>query len=129
AAVQSKQGNSRNAITLFKQALKYAAYPEEVWPLIAIEYQMSGNYELASKYLKLTLESNPEDEIAIYNMALCFDLLEKTREGIVYFNKFINQNPYSEIGWYHRGILYAKKKEYEQALRAIDYALLIDETF
>src|SRR5690606_2706656 len=69
------------------------------------------------------------DEISIYNIALCFDLLGKTNQGIVYFNKFVNINPYSETAWYHLGILYAKKKEYNQAVKAIDYALLIDETF
>ena len=58
--------------------MKCTDFPEDVWPLIAIEYQMLGNYELSCKYLKLTLEENPEDEIAIYNIALCYDLLEKT---------------------------------------------------
>ncbi|MEQ9262783.1 MAG: tetratricopeptide repeat protein [Owenweeksia sp.] len=129
AAVQSKQGQHKKAIQFFKDALKRADFPEDVWPLIAIEYQMLGNYELSCKYLKLTLEENPNDEIAIYNIALCFDLLEKTSEGITYFNRFIDREPYSEIGWYHLGILHAKNKEFDHAIRAVDFALLIDETF
>ncbi len=129
AALQSKQGNHKQAIAFFKEALRNSDFPEDVWPLIAIEYQMLGNYELSCKYLKLTLEENPNDEIAIYNIALCFDLLEKTVEGISYFKRFTDREPYSEIAWYHLAILYAKNKDFDEALRAIDYALLIDETF
>lgn len=129
ATLFSKEGKHHKAIGLYKQAMKKADFPEDVWPIIAMEYQMSGNYEMAFKYLKITLEDNPDDEIAIYNIALCFDLLDKSGEGIKYFKKFIDKNPYCEIAWYHLGILSAKEKLYNDALQAIDYAILIDEFF
>lgn len=129
AAICTKKGFNQKAIQFYKSALAHADFPEDVWPLIAIEYQLLGNYELALKYLKLTLDTNPDDEIAVYNIALCYDLLEKTNDGISYFKKFIDLNPYSEIAWYHLGILYTKKQEHEKALECIDYALLVDETF
>lgn len=129
ATINSKKGLNQKAIYFYKKALSHSEFPEEVWPLIAIEYQLLGNFELALKYLKLTLEVNAEDEIAVYNLALCYDLLEKTNEGITFFKKFIETNPYSEIAWYHLGILYAKKQEHEKALWAVDYAILVDDTF
>lgn len=129
AAINSKKGNHQKAIQFYKQALQHAEFPEDVWPMMAIEYQLLGNFDLALKYLKLALDINADDEIAVYNIALCYDLLEKPKEGIVYFKKFIDLNPYSEIAWYHLGILHAKKREYEEALRSVDYAILIDETF
>ncbi len=129
AAIYSKQGKHQRAIQFYKLALKKSEYPEEVWPMLAIEHQILGNYELALKYLKLTLEENPEDEIAVYNIALCFDLLELGEEGITYFHKFTDKNPYSEIGWYHLGILQAKEKQFDSAIRSIDYSILIDEYF
>lgn len=129
AAINSKKGNHQKAIQFYKQALTHSEFPEDVWPMIAIEYQLLGNFELALKYLKLALEINAEDEVAVYNAALCYDLLEKPKDGIIFFKKFIELNPYSEIAWYHLGILHAKRREFDEAIRSVDYSILIDETF
>ncbi|WP_417609253.1 tetratricopeptide repeat protein [Owenweeksia hongkongensis] len=129
ATIYSKAGKHQRALHFYKAALKKANFPEDVWPLIAIEHQMMGNFEMALKYLKLTLEANVDDEIAIYNIALCFDLLDKGEEGISFFKKFTDKNPYCEVAWYHLAILSAKERLNEEALRAIDYAILIDEYF
>lgn len=129
AAIFSKVGKHQRALHFYKAALKKASFPEDVWPMIAIEHQVMGNFEMALKYLKLTLEANPDDEIATYNIALCFDLLDKGEEGINFFKKFTDRNPYSEVAWYHLAILSAKERLNEEALRAVNYAILIDEYF
>lgn len=129
AALASKQELFKKAISLYKQALPFAEYPEDVWPMIAVEYQMLGDHDKAIEYLKLTLQENPEDEIAIYNLSLCYDLLGKNEEGISFFSALVDQDPYNEVAWYHLGLLHYKVKEYDLALRAIDYAILIDEYF
>ena len=129
AAFYSKSDQHQKAILFYKRALRNTEFPEEIWPLIAMEYQVVGNYDLAYKYLRLTLEENPQDEIAIYNLALCFDLLDRTEEGIRYFNRFTNRHPYSEVAWYHLGILQARERLYDEALRSVDFAILIDEYF
>lgn len=129
AALASKQEQFVKAINLYKKALPFAEYKEDVWPMIAVEYQMLGKHEEAIKYLKLTLKENPEDEIAIYNLSLCYDLLDKNEEGIRFFNSLIDEDPYNEVAWYHLGLLYFKVKEFDKSLRAIDYSILIDEHF
>lgn len=129
AAIFSKVGKHQKALHFYKAALKKATFPEDVWPMIAIEHQVMGNFEMALKYLKLTLDANSDDEIAIYNIALCFDLLNKGEEGINFFKKFTDRNPYNEVAWYHLAILSAKERLNEEALRAVDYAILIDEYF
>ncbi len=129
AAYFSKSDQHQKAILFYKRAMRIAEFQEEIWPLLAMEYQVVGNYELAQKYLRLTLQENPQDEIAIYNLALCFDLLDNSEEGIRYFSRFVDKLPYSEVAWYHLGILQAKEKLYDEALVSIDYAILIDEYF
>lgn len=129
AAIASKEGLHNLSINFFKESLKGAEFPEDIWPLMANEYQMAGNYELALKYYKQSLEQNPEDEISIYNLTLCLDFLDKNSEGISFFKKLINKNPYSEVSWYHLAMIYAKEKEYDKAIWAIDYSLLIDDEF
>ncbi|MDZ7845974.1 MAG: tetratricopeptide repeat protein [Owenweeksia sp.] len=129
AAYHSKKEEHQEAIDCYQKALRIASFPEEIWPVLAMEYQIMGRYKMACKYLRRTLSENPRDELASYNIALCFDFLDQSEEGIRYFTQFTDQHPYSEIAWYHMGILYAKERDYENALKAIDYAILIDEFF
>ena len=72
---------------------------------------------------------NPEDEIALFNLAHCFEALRQEEEAIRYFKKFIDQEPYSEQAWFHLSAAFARKKDNERALWAIDYSLLIDPEF
>ncbi|RYG22603.1 MAG: tetratricopeptide repeat protein, partial [Chitinophagaceae bacterium] len=72
---------------------------------------------------------DPEDQAALYNVVYCFEFLDQNREAIVFLEKYIDLNPYSEIAWHQMGRLYYGLKEYEAALRAFDYATLIDEEF
>ena len=129
AALFSKTGNHQKAIDQYRQALNLTEFPEDVYHLLALEFQLIGAYEKALKYLKLTLEAYPEDEIALYNLALCYDLSEKEEEGLRYLESFIDQNPYSEIAWYHLGIMQAKLGDLQAAIKGFDYAILIDEYF
>ena len=129
AGLYSKVGNHQKAIEQYRQALYHTEFPEDVYHLLALEYQLVGAYEKALRYLKMSLELYPEDEIALYNIALCYDLLERPEAGIEFLEEFINANPYSEIAWYHLGLMQAKVEDFPQALRALDYAILIDEYF
>jgi tetratricopeptide (TPR) repeat protein len=129
AGLFSKIGNHQKAIQQYRQALNLAEYPEDVYHLLALEYQLTGAYEKALKYLKQSLEIYPDDEIAIYNIALCYDLLDQQESGRDFFLKLVDENPYGEVAWYHLGIIYAKIKEYNLAIRALDYAILIDDFF
>lgn len=129
AGLYSKMGKHQKAIEQYRQALYHTEFPEDVYHLLALEYQLIGAYEKALRYLKLSLEQFPEDEIALYNLALCYDLSEKPESGVEYLEKFIDQNPYSEIAWYHLGLMQAKLENFPQALKALEYAMLIDEQF
>jgi len=129
AALFSKQNRHEAAIGFYKKALQKAEFPEDVYPLIALEYQITGDFENAYIFLHKTLSLNPDDEVALYNIALCFDILEKTEEGIKYLTEFTDQNPYNETAWHHLAILHARTEDYHEALRAVDFAILIDEYF
>ncbi len=129
AGLYSKMGNHQKSIEQYRQALGHTEFPEDVYHLLALEYQLTGAYDKALRYLKMSLKQFPEDEIALYNLALCYDLLERPEAGVEYLEKFIDENPYSEIAWYHLGLMQAKLENYPQALRALDYAILIDDYF
>jgi tetratricopeptide (TPR) repeat protein len=85
--------------------------------------------ELAKENFIKCLEEDTEDQAALYNVVYCFEFLDKNEEAIEYLTKYTDKNPYSEIAWHQIGRLNYGLKKYEAALRAFEYATLIDDEF
>lgn len=129
ANICSKRDQHEKAVEMLKIALQYTDDYADVYNLIGMEYLFMDNLELAKESFIKCLEEDLEDQSALYNVVYCFEFLDQNQEAIVYLNKYINKNPYSEIAWHQLGRLFYGVKEYESAIRAFDYATLIDEEF
>ncbi|PZX94802.1 hypothetical protein DOS84_04415 [Flavobacterium aquariorum] len=129
ANICSKRDQHEKAVEMLKIALEYTDDYADVYNLIGMEYLFMDNLELAKESFIKCLEEDFEDQSALYNVVYCFEFLDQNQEAIVYINKYIDKNPYSEIAWHQLGRLYYVVKEYESAIRAFDYATLIDEEF
>ncbi|MCW4468365.1 tetratricopeptide repeat protein [Flavobacterium sp. MFBS3-15] len=129
ANIYSKRDDHQKAVDLLNVALKYTDDYADVYSLIGMEYLFMDNLELAKDNFIKCLEEDTEDHSALYNVVYCFDFLDQNLEAIDFLNSFIDRNPYSEVAWHQLGRQYYAIKEYEQALRAFDYATLIDDSF
>ncbi|MNQ00355.1 tetratricopeptide repeat protein [compost metagenome] len=129
ANICSKRDQHEKAVELLKIALQYTDDYADVYNLIGMEYLFMDNLELAKESFIKCLEEDLEDQSALYNVVYCFEFLDQNQEAIVYLNEYINRNPYSEIAWHQLGRLHYGVKEYENAIRAFDYATLIDDEF
>jgi tetratricopeptide (TPR) repeat protein len=129
ANIYSKRDNHEKAVELLKTALKYTEDYADVYNLIGMEYLFMDNLELAKENFIKCLEEDTEDQAALYNVVYCFEFLDQNLEAIEYLKKYIDKNPYSEIAWHQKGRLYYGIKEYEKALRAFDFATIIDDEF
>nr|WP_315159034.1 tetratricopeptide repeat protein [uncultured Flavobacterium sp.] len=129
ANICSKRDQHEKAVEMLKIALQYTDDYADVYNLIGMEYLFMDNLELAKESFIKCLEEDLEDQSALYNVVYCFEFLDQNQEAITYLNKYINKNPYSEIAWHQLGRLFYGVKEYESAIRAFDYATLIDEEF
>ncbi|WP_306352854.1 tetratricopeptide repeat protein [Flavobacterium sp. '19STA2R22 D10 B1'] len=129
ANIFSKKDNHEKAVELLKIALKYTDDYADVYSLIGMEYLFMDNLEYAKDNFIKCLEEDTEDHSALYNVVYCFDFLDQNQEAIDFLNSFIDKNPYSEVAWHQLGRQYYTLKDYENALRAFDYATLIDESF
>jgi tetratricopeptide (TPR) repeat protein len=129
ANICSKRDQHEKAVEMLKIALQYTDDYADVYNLIGMEYLFMDNLELAKESFIKCLEEDFEDQSALYNVVYCFEFLDQNQEAIAYLNKYINKNPYSEIAWHQLGRLFYGVKEYENAIRAFDYATLIDEDF
>ena len=129
ASICSKRNQNEKAVELLHIALKYTDDLADVYNLIGMEYLFMDNLEKARDSFIQCLEVDLEDQSALYNVVYCFEFLDQNQEAISYLKKYIDKNPYSEIAWHQLGRLHYSVKEYKEAIRAFDYATLIDDEF
>lgn len=129
ANIYSKRDQHDKAVEFLKVALKYTDDLADVYSLIGMEYLFMDNLELAKESFVKCLDEDTEDHSALYNVVYCFDFLDQNLDAIEFLNGFIDRNPYSEVAWHQLGRQYYTIKDYEGALRAFDYATLIDDSF
>ncbi|HEX8576737.1 MAG TPA: tetratricopeptide repeat protein [Flavobacterium sp.] len=129
ANIYSKRDNHEKAVELLQTALEYTDDYADVYNLIGMEYLFMDNLVLAKENFIRCLEEDTDDQAALYNVIYCFEFLDQNEEAIVFLNKYIDKNPYSEIAWHQSGRLHYGLKQYAEAIRAFDYATLIDDEF
>ncbi|HEX8562882.1 MAG TPA: tetratricopeptide repeat protein [Flavobacterium sp.] len=129
ANIFSKRDNHEQAVEQLRIALTLTEDHSDVYNLMGMEYLFMDNLELAKENFIKCLEEDTEDQAALYNVVYCFEFLDQNQEAIAYLENYIEKNPYSEIAWHQVGRLNYGLKRYEAALRAFDYATLIDEEF
>lgn len=129
ANIYSKRDDHEKAVELLQTALEYTDDYADVYNLIGMEYLFMDNLVLAKENFIRCLEEDTEDQGALYNVIYCFEFLDQNEEAIVFLNKYIDKNPYSEIAWHQSGRLHYGLKQYTEAIRAFDYATLIDDEF
>ncbi len=129
ANIHSKRDQHDKAVEYLNVALQYTDDYADVYSLIGMEYLFMDNLEMAKNSFIKCLDEDTEDHSALYNVVYCFDFLDQNQEAIKFLNRFIDRNPYSEVAWHQLGRQHYTLKEYELALRAFDYATLIDDSF
>ncbi len=129
ANVLSKRNNHTKAIELLEIALKYTDDLADVYNLIGMEYLFMDDFEKAKIYFTKCLEVDIEEQTAIYNVVYCYEFLDQNEEALVYLNDYLDRNPYAEIGWHQAGRLYYHIKDYNNAIRAFEFATYIDDEF
>jgi tetratricopeptide (TPR) repeat protein len=129
AAICSKENLHIEAIDLLKKALGYTNDIVDVTSILAMEYLYLDDFEQARLNFAKCLEVDIEDYSSLYNVIYCFDMDEKHQEAIDYLLVYIDLNPYCEVAWHQLGRQYMVLNEFEEALRAFDYAVVIDDSF
>lgn len=127
--VYSRLKMKEKALHCFKHAVGKVEFNEDVYFLIAMEYQHNMEHEKAIKYHRAALKENPVFELSLYEINTCFDCTENYKDAIDFYTTFIDANPYSETAWFNLGTMYAKGESYDQAVIAYDYALAINPYF
>ncbi|WP_240665685.1 lipopolysaccharide assembly protein LapB [Lutibacter sp. HS1-25] len=129
ASIFSKKDEHLKAINLLKIALEYTEDESDVCSIIGMEYLYLDNFDEARAYFSRCLVDDTEDYSSLYNIIYCFDMESKHVEAVDFLNNYIEKDPYNEIAWHQLGRQYFILESFEEAVRAFDYAVLIDEYF
>lgn len=129
ATIYSKKGNHMLAIESLKRALLFVDEDSEILSMIGMEYLFLDDFETARLNFAKCSDLEYDDYSPLYNIIYCYEMLDKYEESIEYLKKYIDKKPFSEIAWHQLGRQYFSIKNFEEALKAFDYAILIDEYF
>ena len=129
ATIFSKKDEHKKAIDSLKIALSFSNEEADILAMIGMEYLYLDEFDEARLSFAKCLEVDFEDYSSLYNVIYCFDMQSQHKEAIEYLEKCINKDPYSEVAWHQLGRQHYILEQFEEALRAFDYAVLIDEFF
>ncbi|MBL4745222.1 MAG: tetratricopeptide repeat protein [Flavobacteriaceae bacterium] len=129
ATIYSKTNDHKKALVALNIALDYSDDKADVYGLLGMEYLFLNNFSKARESFIACLMDDLEDYSSLYNVVYCFDMENMHVEAIAFLNTYIDKDPYSEVAWHQLGRQHFVLDEFDEALRAFDYAVLVDELF
>lgn len=128
-SVLSRLKQSEKALEYYQKALSFCDFKEDVYWLIALEYQSNMNYKLALKFHLKALEENPENEIVLSEIGLCYECLEDHEGAVKFYKNYLDDYPYNEMAWYSLGMIYSNMEEYLEAINCYEFCIAISPEF
>ncbi|GGH01155.1 hypothetical protein GCM10011416_19800 [Polaribacter pacificus] len=129
ATIYSKRNKHIEAIATLTKALPFIEDPADIWSMIGMEYLYLDDFTNARKNFANCIDVDFEDYSSLYNIVYCFDMENNHEEAIQYLHTYLDKNPYCEVAWHQLGRQFFVLNRFEEALKAFDYAVLIDENF
>lgn len=112
-------GKKENAKSAFDRAIRLATEEkDEVIFSIAFSYLNTRRYDLAIKYLLLAHEVNSVNIIVLQEIAMVYERTDQLEKSIIYYNKYLNIEPYAEHIWFNLGMVYTSLDENDKAIDA-----------
>jgi len=102
---------------------------EDIYLDLAFEQEMVEDYEGAIHSLKQSLDINPEHEPSLFELGYCYDMAQMLEDGVDYFQAYLDDYPYSFVGWYNLALCYEKLALFEKSIEAVSYCLVIKDDF
>jgi Tetratricopeptide repeat./Bacterial transcriptional activator domain. len=87
----------------------------------------AGEAELALPFLEIAVSEDPDNENLWFDIAYCYDRLDKVPEAIKAYTRYLDFDPFNDSAWYNLGLIYSRESEHEKALDAFEYAVAIND--
>jgi len=127
--IATQKGSFPEAVAFFLSAIENAPERDDIYFNLGLAYQSWQKYKSAAKYYKQSLRLNADNDVAIQELLYCLEVSERLEANIGFFLRFTDDDPYSAIAWYNLGQAYFRLNDFEKAISAFEYAILIDGKF
>ncbi|MGB0391601.1 MAG: tetratricopeptide repeat protein [Salibacteraceae bacterium] len=131
ASIYSMADQKEKAIEILNKLVSISENEDKIEAKLALakEFQEIGDFQASvSEYLDI-LRISPDNEDALMEISLSCELSGQYQNGVDIINKFIDDNPYSHFAWFSLGNMYMTMDNYSEAVRAYEYATLINNKF
>lgn len=132
ADIYLSQSRHDEALDVIGTGLAIASEPDDICDLCLEQadiYEDMGLYIEVLDALKECLRINPENEEAMNRLWFCTELTEQYEDSRKFHKMLVDEHPYNHLAWFNLGHAYAGLKKYEEAIEALEFAVVIEEEF
>lgn len=127
--VYGEMGESRKAIQYYLRAAADGWQLGRIYANIAEEYVRLQQWHDAIQYYMQAFRTDSYDEQTLYNYLDTCEEADACDEACEFLELYVNDHPYSKIGWYCYGCVCRDLGLAERAVDAFEYALAIDKNY
>ncbi|MFN8277915.1 MAG: tetratricopeptide repeat protein [Chitinophagales bacterium] len=132
ADIYLAQGKHTNALDMVEEGLQVADGGMDTADLLlerADIYEDMGLYDKVFVALQEVLSVYQENEEALGRIWFAAELSEAFSASREFHSAYVEQFPYSQMGWFNLGHANLGLKQYDEAVEALEYAIAIDDQF
>ncbi|MCU0383985.1 MAG: tetratricopeptide repeat protein, partial [Cyclobacteriaceae bacterium] len=100
-----QQDNFEESINYLEKALPLVDEKDQIFFAMGMTYEDWGKLEEAVEAFKQAISINIDNEDALYELAYCLDITGQLEQSLSYYQKFIDNDPYSDFAWYNMGVV------------------------
>ena len=115
------------ALAAVEEGLRNAGEDPLLYHARAMSYEMAGKREMAIAAFKDALRADPVFFESMMSLATLLNRSDKHKEALTYWNRIIELESDSQIGWFGKARSEYWLKDHENALKHIDAALFFTE--
>ncbi len=123
-------GKPHDAEKSFDHALTIAT--EDIFEAlqnISIAFENARHFHLAIKYLLLAYKITPDHLSVLYDLGYFHERIDKFNDSILYYQEYLDHDPFSENVWYNLGVVYFKTDQPEEAVNAYEYSIALNPDY
>ena len=122
-------GELEQAANLYHEILDQYEEPNAVLFQLGIVYKYLEKPKRAFHYFKKFWEQHPDDILVMNIMLECCTAPAEIQQLAAAVEQLIDVQPYQKYHWYFLGMVQNELRQFDAALKSLDYALVIDENF
>ena len=123
-------GRTTEAIEAYQLSIRYN-YEEkdDLLYSIAVTLGQAGETDHAIDFLNEAHQSNPQNELVLYELGFYHDKKQDFKTCIHFYNLYLDIDPFNASVWYNLGIAYNRLGNEDKAIEAYDYAIVLQDDF